>query len=731
MSLRKQLYIIISIIFLMIFIGNFIITVQNTKEYLEQESSSKAKDSATSLGMMLKSLITNKKDSEITSIINAIGDSGFYKSIRLEDAYYSVSDREILKANTVCSDLSWNIKNVSIDKKYGEILIDNEENLLDELSQLQNGDTQINTQDKIVEHTYTIIPSSIFRDNDTIRIDFQATQGDKVVKTYSELKLSKILVNSQREVRFDSVPQWFIDMIPINLIEQKSEINDGWKVAAVIFVSANPGIAYEKLYKQVKNAFYYSLISFLFSMFIVAFFINIILKPLKEIEKLANKISKGSFEYIEKLPWTNELKSVSIAMNTMSSKIKNIIQRLNKNIEDISQELTKDQLTGLEIKQTFDVDIKNVFAVKESGYIYLIKISNLAQFANTHGKYTVNNFLIDFASILQNIENSKAYRFFGSEFAMMSKNFPKDEIRKILETLKYKFEELGKKYNIDDVAHIGVVPFNQFDSVSLLLSSVTEAYEMAKQIGPNEGYIKEQNAQAKGLLEWKELVSDIVDNDKFDIEYIGDIFKIDDKKQLIIQEAFAKIVDKNNQLVPIGTFISIAEEHQKVLEFDKKVVLKVIDYIIQHKIKHKIAINLSFESIKDSKFIYWLESKIKDNSHISEQLLFSLTAYNIAKYQKEFKNFTNIIKQNGCQIMIKRFDIKFININQIKEFNPDCIRLLREYTTDIENDSNKKTLLDSICKITELLDIKVYAENVKNDKDFDMICDFGLTGLSR
>ena len=38
----------------MIFTGNFIISVNNTKEYLQLESTTKAQDTATSLGLTLK-----------------------------------------------------------------------------------------------------------------------------------------------------------------------------------------------------------------------------------------------------------------------------------------------------------------------------------------------------------------------------------------------------------------------------------------------------------------------------------------------------------------------------------------------------------------------------------------------------------------------------------------------------------------------------------------------------
>ena len=97
MSLSKQLYIIISFIFFMIFAGNFLISVKNTREYLESESVTKAQDTATSLGMTLKALLKNKKDPEIESILRAIGNRGFYKEIRLEDTAFTFIDSEIIE----------------------------------------------------------------------------------------------------------------------------------------------------------------------------------------------------------------------------------------------------------------------------------------------------------------------------------------------------------------------------------------------------------------------------------------------------------------------------------------------------------------------------------------------------------------------------------------------------------------------------------------------------------
>ena len=100
MTLSKQLYIIISFIFFMIFTGNFIISVTNFKNYLIVESTTKSQDTATSLGMSLKSLIDDKTDSEIESTIRAIANRGFYKEIRLEDVEFTFSKKDLINKNS-------------------------------------------------------------------------------------------------------------------------------------------------------------------------------------------------------------------------------------------------------------------------------------------------------------------------------------------------------------------------------------------------------------------------------------------------------------------------------------------------------------------------------------------------------------------------------------------------------------------------------------------------------
>ena len=735
MSLSKQLYIIISLIFFMIFAGNFLISVKNTKEYLETEATTKAQDTATSLGMTLKSFMKNKKDPEIISIINAIANRGFYKEIRLEDINFAFTGSELIEASKDIEGDEWEVQDVSVDVSYGELSTGGaDDELMSELAQMEGLEDISSDSMDTTEKSYVFIPSKEFDQESTISIKFSATSEDELVNSVAKLKINKIIAQVQRDVKFDYIPQWFIDLIPIKLQETKSEISDGWTTTAVIYVSANPGDAYAKLYEQAKGAIIYAAVAFSISIFLLVVFLRFILHPLKDIEKLAGNIAQGRFETIKKLPWTTELKNVSIAMNDMSTKIEGVIKKLNGNLENMTKKLSQDDLTGLQLQQTFETDMKQMFIGKSAGYIFSVKIDELGAFAKNNGNKKVDDFLKQFANILKESSSKiSAYRFFGSEFAMIGKEISYDEAKELTINIQKQFAKLGKKFKKEHIAHIGATPFNPIGTTPGILAAAQEAYEQAKHIGPNEAHIRDDSDLAHDMQEWKNLVFDIIDNGKFNVAYIGQAYGLKDKneKKLLMEEAFTEAKDNDGVQIPIGTFVSIAEKYDKILDFDKAVVKKVIKYVKKNDISHDISINLSLDSVVNQEFRTWLQNSIKENADIASQLVFSITAYGAAKDVDQFKQFIQTIHKAGAKIIIKRFETKFIPLDNIKDFNLDYIRLARDYTKGISKDSGKKGFVESMQELATLLNIKVFAENVKEDEDFNIVKSLGLYGASR
>ena len=57
------------------------------------------------------------------------------------------------------------------------------------------------------------------------------------------------------------------------------------------------------------------------------------------------------------------------------------------------------------------------------------------------------------------------------------------------------------------------------------------------------------------------------------VKYVGNFTRCD-SDEIIMQEAFTDIKDRKNNDIPIGTFISIAEKYERIIDFDKKVIEK-------------------------------------------------------------------------------------------------------------------------------------------------------------
>ncbi|ADG92482.1 diguanylate cyclase/phosphodiesterase with extracellular sensor [Arcobacter nitrofigilis DSM 7299] len=741
MSLSKQLYLIISAIFFAIFVGNFIISVKNTKEYLEIESANKAQDTATSLGLSLKSLIGDKHDPEIESTIKAIANRGFYKEIRLEDVEISFTNDDLIKnIENINVNKYSSISDVRIDSKYGKIEKSTNdsafENALDSLDSTSNNEVENNTAKTNTKYIFT--PTNEYKDGGNFEVSFKIKINNKIVNAISQIDLNKILVKEDREEKFDYVPQWFINLIQLDMQEKSSEISDGWKNVATIYVSSNAGDAYAKLYDQARGAIIYSLIAFFISFIILVLFLQLILKPLKNIEKLAVNIAHGKFGKINKLPVTTEIKNVAIAMNDMSSKIEGIIKKLNANIENVTKKISQDGLTKLELRQTFETDMKNMFITKTDGYVMSLKIESLAEFAKNNSNSAVDKFIKDFANILQNSNESfefeiKAFRFFGSEFALIAKNCSEEEIKNLSQYLKVKFDDFSKEVNLTNISNIGVTMFNQIGTIPEMLSAAIEARESAKQIGPNEAVIRDANDLARDMESWRELIFDIIDNSKFDVKYINNEYILtgENEGKLIMQEAFTSAYDKDGEQIPIGTFISIAEKYEKVVDFDKAVVSNVIKHIKENTLEHNISINLSLDSIVDSNFIDWLTMTLQNNNSIASKLVFSITAYGVAKDIEHFKVFAKVVNQYHARIIVKRFESKFIPLGSIKDLNLDFIRLARDYTNGISSDSGKHAFVESMQDLCNLVNIKVMAENVKSDEDLEKVKEIGLHAASR
>lgn len=633
MSLSKQLFIYVSVLFLIIFSLNFVISVKNIKSYLETEAQGHAQDTATSLGLSLSPYIANETDPVMQTMINAIFDMGYYREIKL-----------------------------------------------------------VNVENK------------------------------------------PLVVVNNTEI-FAEVPKWFIEALPMQVATASSEINSGWNISGTVFVTINPGYAYLKMYEQAKSALIYSLLTFVAAMILLSLVLRFILLPLKAINQLALTIADGKFATIDKLPWTKEVRNVAISMNTMSKKLEGVVRNFTIKLEGLGKKLLLDDVTGLQKKTSFDTDLKQLFLGETDAYIFIIKIDILANLAKEQGPEIIDAFLQRFgAKLKQAVSNYpedvvSIYRFFGSEFALLARLSKREEAEDMAKALSKMLDELAKEHHRSDIAHIGVAPFNHLGTVASNLAAAGEAFEQALLIGANSYYIRVSDDKAKDVAAWKDLVFRIVDNQEYMVSYQGRMQAFA-SGQVIMEDAVTSANDDGVDIIPIGTFVSIAEKYSKIVDLDQGITEKVMIYIKSNAHKHEFAISLSTRTVKNPGFRAWLADTLKQQP-IARQLVFSVSVYAVAKEQEVYKEFFAFIHSLGAKVMLKRFDPQSLSLEAAKELRPDYIRLTRDLSNDIGQDQGKRNFVETLQEAAKLLDIELLAENVRKDADYELLRVIGYTGASR
>jgi EAL domain-containing protein (putative c-di-GMP-specific phosphodiesterase class I)/GGDEF domain-containing protein len=574
--------------------------------------------------------------------------------------------------------------------------------------------------------------------------------SDPIIKTmisaifdmgyYKEIRLvdanHQELISLSNDKSVEGVPSWFIDYLPMSPITAESEISSNWTMRGLVYVTINPSFAYTKLYEQAKTSLYYSLMTFVFSIALLVLLLRLTLASLKRINELALRIAEGHFETIESLPWISEVKNITVSINIMSRKIETTIIALNNKLDEIGANLLRDDLSGLFKKAVFETDMMNLMMAYSPAYLMIIKVDSLPDLVRERGNDAIDRFLQAFAEKLKKSvkrhpeANMKAYRFYGGEFAMLVNNGNIEQIESIAKALSSDLAELGEKYSKYDLAHIGVAPVNPVCTPESMLESVYEAYEQARLIGANSYYIRSDEKFAMDIFAWKELVFNCIDNTDYSLSYVGQIISFQ-TGQLIMEEAFTQVHDKNGQLVAIGPFVSIAEKLAKIIDLDKGVINKVLDHILSSRIPHAIAVNLSTDTIKNIGFRLWLGKLIENNQFVTKQLVFSFSAYAVAKDLDTYLDFIDLVHQWGGRVMIKRFETQSMSPDVTKKLNPDFIRLAREIGSDINFSRQKYEFVQAMWQLGELLDIAVLAENVQADNDYYSLKTIGIVGASR
>ncbi|XPV70005.1 MAG: EAL domain-containing protein [Halarcobacter sp.] len=671
------------------------------------------------LNTKLDEIILNHNKAQIKKEIEKLSKTSLFSLIKLENNRFIFNKNSLFENSKEFKDRTWNIGEVVVDIRFGSII------------KLPNSSL------------YEFIPSNNYNIDQTIKVRYQVYKNSQIKNIIAEFDFSSI----DDKIRVEKSA----NELSLSGFLNTFELNKSYEIKkqkyTVSTVTYNINLYY--INKQIQDFMFkiilFSILMYLPILFVLGFyhkylFNKYVTKSINYLNTYIDNILDNKFSIMDKTKFegTPEIKQLTKKVSKLSSKVASLRNELNINKETLELKASIDTLTNLPNKNVFDFDIKSMYVSTISGYVFILKIEKLTQISEKYDSGYINSFIQSYVNVLKNVifkynKEIKLYRFYGSKFAIIARNFDMEQAQKMCEEIISKlYDNLSDIYYLpDDYIQIGGTFFDVYGSLDSLLKSTDKAYESARAKGVNSYHIIAEEDIDRNYTKLDNSVVEVIERADFELKFVMDSYLFDDENKLIMSEASPQLFDENQEKIQIGSFISIADKLHIADKFDKLVIVKVIAYIRGNDIQHKIAINLSMTSIKNRDFMAWLTTVLEQNHDIIDKIVFSITSYTAYLNKDTFMNFIEEIHKVGAQIILKRYKTTEYPLDEIQKLNLDFIRMSNEYTENFVNDVVKKHKVKNIIIFAELNNIKVITDSVKNDADYDLLERLGTYATSR
>lgn len=554
-----------------------------------------------------------------------------------------------------------------------------------------------------------------------------------------------IIFNDEGEILFekkrssnsiDGVPSWFTSVIKITPPAMVRKVTYQWSQVGEVHVQSSPGYAYGKLWKGLENSVILFISLSILCLILINYLLRYLLHPLRDVEKQANALSEKRFIQQDKLPNTRELRRVVKTMNYMVSRVKAMFEEQAKNIESLHQSAYQDELTGLSNQRSTLAQLNERLDYRQDfgrGIMLNIHLLNLQEINQKVGIDKTNHLLKYIARSLETLAEETGQhilgRLSGADFILLTNHND-------IEWFKSKFEQIDQesrkqleqyidiKFN-KSVIRVGCSICTETSTCNNLLSSARIATDNAiseQSLWKNAE--ENESVTEVAATSWKQLVADSINCRQIVLQIQG--VYTEDKKALLQNEVFARILDYKGKPVPAGKFIHLVKDLGLMVELDRA----VIDIILQQVDTNDtpLSINLSATSIMEPSFISWLKDKLENTTIPDGKLSFELDETSTINHCESIIELREKLKEMNIGFGVDHFGIHPEGFGYLYSIQPDYVKVDGSLIHNLEHSPEDRFFVGSLISIAHSLEIQAYAEHVEREQQQKYLSSLNVDG---
>jgi diguanylate cyclase len=320
-------------------------------------------------------------------------------------------------------------------------------------------------------------------------------------------------------------------------------------------------------------------------------------------------------------------------------------------------------------------------------------------------------------------------RFGGDEFAVVVSNLkdPEDAAamaENLLYAIAQPFYIGSRQLLITSSLGICLYPQDGEDPETLCRNADTAMYK-AKESGPNNyrfyEYVLNQNTLER--LELENQLFRAIKHNEFILHYQPEFNLKTGKIEGV--EALIRWQHPERGLISPLEFIPIAEESGQILQIGEWVLRKACK---QNKMwqdqgypKFRMAVNVARNQIEEHEE---LVSKVQDSlkeSGLEPKYLEIELSENIIIHTSEIIETVVSLKQLGVSIALDDFGTGYSNLSYLKKLPVDRLKIDREFTDNIDSNSDDESIVRAVLAVAKSLSIEVIAEGIETEGQFNFL----------
>jgi EAL domain-containing protein (putative c-di-GMP-specific phosphodiesterase class I)/HAMP domain-containing protein len=582
--------------------------------------------------------------------------------------------------------------NFNSSAKYAQDeLLNNAQNTVSSLSlSLANADGDVSAMSTIVN---ALFDSGYFQ-----QITLLDTQ-DKVL-------YERIQTDNQSEI-----PLWFKSLYTLETPIASATVSSGWKPVGTVQIVPTQENADIKLYENFLELLQSFALIALLTFTLLFFLLRLILSSLKRLTKQAEAVSSNNFIINTDIPVTKEFKEVTLAMNKMVEKVKDIFEKEASSAQDYHRLLFTDDLTALGNRNYFELKFNEFLASQEAdtkGLVLTLYLDGLIEANKTMGYEKVDRLIQDLASLLKDkvkgIDQAVISRIDGTKISVIFPRMEADDIEALAEeTLAQAIMTLEQASISECGIKLILQAYGAQDTLSELLTQMESRLSTTQKNTLNT--ITEH--QDITVIE-RETIENRIKEHSIALA-LQDVFDLNGN--ILHAEAYVRLYDEDQTLLQAGDFIPLVHK----MRLDTKLDQNVINFVIKEDAlqNREIAINISLRFMQDKDMLQWLKERLAsvDDSRVFN---FEISNHNLLHCVNEALDFAKMLTHYGHKFGIDRFSIEDnTNLNYLQMLTPDYLKIDSMYLYEMIQ--GKEGQKNSALKILiESLDIKIIASNIED-----------------